>query len=126
MNKVLAIIMTAGMLGSAGLAARAEEPAADKGEGKAVFCPKCEAVWVMEPRVVGKTTVYVKTKKVCEECTTAVANYFKTGKFGHTCTKCGDMTACSASSKSNDADTKADAKKPMDGAHQHHLTHPKP
>jgi Zn-finger nucleic acid-binding protein len=61
----------------------------------AVTCPKCETTWVTRPDTVGKMTVYRTEKKMsCEDCTSAVANFFKTGKFEHACKTCGELTAC--------------------------------
>lgn len=97
--------------------------------GTAVFCPKCETVWVKTARNVGKTTVYVKTKKMeCPDCKTAVQNFFSGGKFEHTCGKCGTLVACQETVKADEKATDAapsEHSKAADGAHQHHQVHPK-
>jgi len=63
------------------------------------MCPKCEAVWVKTPTVVNshQTTVYSTSKKmVCDDCKSAAANFFTTGKWEHACKVCGDMKVCDA------------------------------
>jgi hypothetical protein len=75
--------------------ARAEDEAAAKTDEAAVMCAKCEAVWVKDKIQVGKITQYVSRKKMlCDDCKSAVENFFKTGKWEHTCKTCGDLTAC--------------------------------
>jgi hypothetical protein len=61
-----------------------------------VICTKCETVWVRRPETINKTTIYRTQKEmVCPDCTSAVAHFFKTGTFGHTCPRCGDnLKAC--------------------------------
>jgi hypothetical protein len=82
--------LTAGMHVSS---ARAADDDATKEE--AVSCPKCETVWVKEPRQIGKIKVFVSKKKMnCAECKTAVENFFATGKLEHACKTCGDLVAC--------------------------------
>jgi hypothetical protein len=67
---------------------RAEEKA------KAVSCPKCESVWVKVPNA-GKAKTYTSVKKMaCDDCRTAVENFFAGGAFAHTCKTCGDLEAC--------------------------------
>jgi len=64
---------------------------------KAVMCPMCQVVWVETPRQVGKniTTFAREQKMVCPDCTSAVANFFKTGKLKHACKTCGEnLIAC--------------------------------
>ena len=62
-----------------------------KAEQPAVMCAKCETTWMRSPHAMGKTTVYRRhTKMVCPDCDSAVENFFKTGKFKHTCKTCGD------------------------------------
>jgi hypothetical protein len=75
----------------------AESPLATTAQG--VTCSKCEVTWVKVPetakgRVVGYTT---RKSHVCPDCKDAVANFFATGKFQHTCKTCGDsMEICDA------------------------------
>lgn len=79
--------------------ARAEDKESASGD-EAVMCPKCEAVWVKEPRTQGKITVYVAKKKMlCDDCKSAAANFFTTGKWQHTCKTCGDLVVCEQSQK---------------------------
>jgi hypothetical protein len=65
----------------------------------AVACSKCEVTWVKVPAtgkgpVVGYTT---RKSHVCPDCKDAVANFFATGQFQHTCKTCGDsMEICEA------------------------------
>ena len=72
----------------AGMSMGADEPA--------VMCGKCQAVWVSRPHQINKVTVYRKVKTMqCPDCNSAAENFFKTGKFDHTCTACGDsLMAC--------------------------------
>jgi hypothetical protein len=66
---------------------------------QAVSCSKCEVTWVKVPdtakgRVVGYTN---RKSMVCPDCKDAVANFFATGNFQHTCKTCGDsMSLCEA------------------------------
>ena len=61
----------------------------------AVTCSKCATTWVRHPVQFEKTKVYRTEKSMnCEECNSLVANFFKTGKFEHTCSTCGDLKAC--------------------------------
>lgn len=66
------------------------------GDGEVVMCSKCQSVWVTRPHQVGKVTVYRREKVMeCPDCDSAVMNFFKTGKFAHTCKTCGDnLAAC--------------------------------
>lgn len=88
-----AVAVFAGMLVMLALqAARAEDAPVKE---MAASCPKCETTWVTRPDTVGKVTVYRTEKKMkCEDCTSAVANFFKTGKLAHACKTCGDINAC--------------------------------
>jgi hypothetical protein len=62
------------------------------------MCAKCETTWVRSPHTINKTTVYRRHKTMaCTDCDSAAANFFKTGKFEHTCKTCGDsLSACPA------------------------------
>lgn len=73
-----------------GVASKADQPA--------VMCAKCETTWVRSPHTINKTTVYRRHKTMaCTDCDSAAANFFKTGKFEHTCKTCGDsLSACPA------------------------------
>lgn len=125
MNRFLLAGMVASVLVTAALGE--EQPKNDG--GTAVFCAKCEAVWVKTARNVGKTTVYVKTKKMeCPDCKTAVQNFLSGGKFEHTCGKCGDLVVCQEAQKGADKAPESapvEQGKAADGAHQHHQVHPK-
>jgi len=60
-------------------------------DDQAVMCGKCQTVWVSRPHQINKVTVYRKVKTMsCPDCDSAAANFFKTGKFEHTCKSCGD------------------------------------
>lgn len=65
---------------------------------QAVMCGKCQTVWVSTPHAINKVTVYRKVKTMaCPDCESAAANFFKTGRFEHTCKACGDsLTPCPA------------------------------
>lgn len=60
---------------------------------EAVMCTKCEVTWTKVPidggkgRVVGYSS---QRRMVCPDCRTAAENFFRTGKFQHTCATCGD------------------------------------
>lgn len=57
----------------------------------AVMCAKCETTWVRSSQTIGRATVYRRHKKMaCPDCDSAAVNFFKTGKFEHTCKTCGD------------------------------------
>ena len=125
MNRFL--LVSALVAGLVGVALGEDQPKNDG--GTAVFCPKCETVWVKTPRNVGKTTVYVKTKKMeCPDCKTAVQSFFAGGKFEHTCGTCGELVACQEAQQGAEKPAQASPSKhgkAADGAHQHHLVHPK-
>ncbi len=61
---------------------------------KAVMCDKCQTTWVNVSTTTGKMHSYHREKvMVCPDCTSAAENFFKTGKFEHTCSHCqGSMT----------------------------------
>lgn len=125
MNRFLmGIVMFSGLV-MTGVAADGPKSA----EGQAVFCAKCEKVWVKSPRTVGKTTVYVSTQKMeCPDCKTAVESFFSGGKFEHTCGKCGTLIACQEAQRAAEKTKEAapsEHGKAADGAHQHHQAHPK-
>ena len=95
------------VLGALSMPSRAEETAA---KDEAIMCPKCEAVWVKEKRNLGKTTVYVSKKKMtCDDCKSAVENFFATGKLEHSCKTCGDLVKCESVQGEKPADADADA-----------------
>jgi len=63
--------------------------AATCADDQAMMCGKCQAVWVSRPQQINKVTVYRKVKTMsCPDCDSAAANFFKTGKFEHTCKIC--------------------------------------
>ena len=77
-----------------------EKQASAAGGDEAVICPKCQTTWVKRPATVGpprgtNTPIAYRTKAemACPECDSAVANFFATGKFVHTCKMCGDNPA---------------------------------
>lgn len=70
----------------------------------AVMCAKCKTVWVKRPVTTGAgkggsgivTYREAKTMK-CDDCESAVATFFKTGKLQHECKTCGsELTHCKA------------------------------
>jgi len=73
-------------------------PSAAMHSAEAAICSKCKMVWVRRPHQTGKVTVYRSEQAMqCPDCTSAVANFFTTGKWQHTCTACGDnLSACPA------------------------------
>ncbi len=82
-----------GMLVISALQATRGENAAMK--EMAATCPTCEMTWVAEPGQIGKIVGYQKENAMeCEGCKSAVAEYFKTGKFEHPCKTCSNLTAC--------------------------------
>lgn len=88
-----------GLLGVVVLAGCQTPPAAPvAGVGdKVVMCPKCQMVWVDTPRQIGKniTAFAHEQKMACPDCTSAVANFFKTGHLSHACKTCGGgLAAC--------------------------------
>jgi len=95
-------IMTASLMAGAialmtGCATTGRQACEAKGaDDQAVMCGKCQAVWVSRPHQINKVTVYRKVKTMsCPDCDSAATNFFKTGKFDHTCTACGDsLMAC--------------------------------
>ena len=61
---------------------------------QAVMCAKCQEVWVRRAELQNKTTVYRDVKVMeCPDCKSAVANFFTTGKWQHTCKTCGENLA---------------------------------
>ncbi len=70
----------------------------------AVMCAKCKTVWVSRPVTagVGKggpgIVIYREEKAMkCDDCESAVATFFKTGKLNHECKACGsELTHCKA------------------------------
>ena len=126
MKTSMTTAILAAMIAAGPFATRAEDAGTSK--GTAVMCPKCETVWVKSQRPTGKTDVHVYTKKMaCDDCKSAVANFFATGKFEHTCKTCGDMIACEEAQAGA-----GEAEKPAgttfvpgtDAAHSHHTSHP--
>jgi hypothetical protein len=64
---------------------------------QAVTCSKCQTTWVKIPnREKGRIVSYSTRKQmVCPDCKDAVASFFDSGKFQHTCKTCGDsMELC--------------------------------
>lgn len=65
----------------------------------AIFCPKCEMVWVEmtdfdDPYRM--STVPGQVMK-CPDCENAVVHFFKTGKLEHACSTCGgELVHCKA------------------------------
>lgn len=57
----------------------------------AVFCSKCETVWVEIPDSTdpyGFTMVDTEVMR-CPDCENAVVHFFKTGELAHACSSCG-------------------------------------
>jgi hypothetical protein len=67
-------------------------------QGRAAMCAKCQMVWVKQPHQVGRATIYSQKQEMrCPDCKSAVANFFTTGKWKHTCKTCGDnLSECAA------------------------------
>jgi hypothetical protein len=71
---------------------------------QAVTCSKCKVTWVKYPITAGggkdHRIIGYRTRKSmeCPDCKSAVANFFTTGKFEHTCKTCGPdaMEICEA------------------------------
>lgn len=66
---------------------------------QAVRCDQCKITWVQVPSsggTHGQVVVYSDRKQMeCPGCRDAVASFFTTGKFQHTCSFCGgNLTAC--------------------------------
>ena len=64
---------------------------------QAITCSKCQVTWIKVPDTVkGRVVGYTNRKShSCPDCKDAVANFFATGKFEHTCKTCGDaMELC--------------------------------
>ena len=69
-----------------------------------VTCSKCQTVWVKSPQPPaagvtkpGATYYMLKDVKtmICPDCSSAVMNFFKTGKLKHACSHCGGtLTTC--------------------------------
>jgi hypothetical protein len=69
-------------------------PVAKVEREQAAMCAKCQMVWVRRSHNVGKATVYRREQAMrCPDCKSAVANFFTTGKWQHTCTTCGENLA---------------------------------
>ena len=65
----------------------------------AVMCDKCKMVMVKVPNATSSkspmTTYHDSSTMVCPDCTSAMNNFFTTGKLKHTCSHCGGtMTHC--------------------------------
>lgn len=60
--------------------------------GDAFMCPKCETVWVEHRDYADPYGIeYVSEEQmVCEGCRSAVATFFSTGHFDHSCSLCGN------------------------------------
>jgi hypothetical protein len=64
----------------------------------AVYCAKCETVWIEVPDFddpYQMSTVSAKTMQ-CPDCESAVARFFETGDLGHGCSTCGTLVHCTA------------------------------
>lgn len=86
----------------AGCASDANKPAESSlsTSSQGVTCTKCQTTWVKVPidggkgRIVGYTS---RKEMACPDCTSAVSNFFATGKLEHHCKTCGDsMEICEA------------------------------
>ena len=96
-SRITAIVLAATVAGGA-LVLAGCRTAGTTAEDEAVMCAKCQTVWVRRAHTINKTTTYRNEKSMqCPDCDLAVVNFFKTGKFEHTCKTCGDsMKACKA------------------------------
>ncbi len=89
-TKITTALLTSLLLIAALQTARAEDASA-----MVASCPKCAITWVNQSGPEGKITTYRTEKSTdCAACAADAANFFKTGKFIHTCTNCGDHMAC--------------------------------
>ena len=101
LNKLIAGMTLVGGLVLAGCASSGNgaQAASAGASTQAVTCSKCKVTWVKVPdtakgRIVGYTN---RKEMTCPDCKDAVANFFATGKFQHTCKTCGDsMELCEA------------------------------
>ncbi len=127
MKTLMILAATTAAVLTAVMQAEAEEATAEK--EVAVMCAKCESVWVKSPRVVGKATIYVSTKKMaCDECKSAIENFFTSGKLEHACGNCGDLVACEVAQEEAGTAPKEEGSTFVPGTsadHQHHTIHPK-
>jgi hypothetical protein len=63
---------------------------------EAVYCSKCETVWIQVPDFddpYAMSTTSAKSME-CPDCRSAVATFFSTGKLRHECTSCGTLVHC--------------------------------
>ncbi len=59
----------------------------------AIMCAKCKTTWVETENPDGDIEVHTyRSQEVttCPDCTSAVDQFFKTGKLKHACNSCGD------------------------------------
>ena len=65
----------------------------------AVFCPKCEMIWIEtadldDPYRLSNFSTEVMS---CPDCESAVVHFFKTGKLEHACKTCGsELVHCTS------------------------------
>lgn len=88
----MGLALGAGLLLAGCQSSGAKSAATTEPTTQAVYCPKCETTFVKVPRHghKGQITSYSRQKRmVCPDCKSAVANFFATGQFQHTCTTCG-------------------------------------
>ncbi|OGV74124.1 MAG: hypothetical protein A3K19_27060 [Lentisphaerae bacterium RIFOXYB12_FULL_65_16] len=99
MNKAKTLTVCVAILGAGSLLLTGCKTATATTPEPAVMCSTCQTVWVRRPHTINqKITTYTTEKSMrCPDCTSAAANFFKTGKFEHTCKACGDnLQACEA------------------------------
>lgn len=61
-------------------------------DSRAVVCSKCKMVWVERYDMNDPYMMTLVSEEVmqCPDCESAVATFFRTGKFEHSCATCGD------------------------------------
>jgi hypothetical protein len=96
-RKTLTLVIIAGSLSCASNSPPQSSLAASD---DAVVCTRCQAVWVREPSYGhrGRLLRYQwALRDTCPDCKDAVASFFATGRFQHTCKTCGDtLQICKA------------------------------
>lgn len=82
------LIILASSLGFATMLSSCQSTASPAAVSDAVMCDKCKTVWVNSS---GKPYMPYRVREVmtCPDCTSAIANFVKTGQLKHTCATCG-------------------------------------
>lgn len=71
----------------------ASEGLSQPGQPSVVECSECRTIWID-----GSETYYTwaessyesEARHACPDCKSAVENFFRTGRFTHSCTRCGE------------------------------------